>query len=289
MALSAPLQITEFTDPGCPFAFSAEPLRLRILWQLGEQVEWTSRMIVLSESPQDYLDKGLDAELLARSAAELGEKHGMPISGTVKDRPPATRPACAAVVAARVRAPERSDALLRDLRVRNFSGALLDEPDTLAAAATSVGIDADALLRWVAEDDVIAELERDMHDARHPVPAARALDHKLAGWSGERESGRRYTAPSLIVTRTADGASLVAPGFQPWEVTDVLVANLLPGADRRPAPEDVTAPLRWAEHPLATQEVAVICDIDREIARERLREAGAVEHPVAADAYWSLA
>ena len=27
------VQIVEFTDPGCPFAFSAEPHRLRLRWR----------------------------------------------------------------------------------------------------------------------------------------------------------------------------------------------------------------------------------------------------------------
>ena len=27
------LEITHFTDPACPFAFSAEPTRLRLRWQ----------------------------------------------------------------------------------------------------------------------------------------------------------------------------------------------------------------------------------------------------------------
>jgi len=31
--------ITDFTDPGCPFAFSAEPIRLRPTWIQGEQID----------------------------------------------------------------------------------------------------------------------------------------------------------------------------------------------------------------------------------------------------------
>lgn len=280
--------VTDFTDPGCPFAFSAEPFRLKLLWQLGEQIEWTSRMVVLSESPGDYLAKGLDAAFLARSGVELGRAHGMPIDGTVKERPPATLPACTAVVAARLRASDRHQALLRNLRVRTFSGELLDEWSTIAAAARDAGIDPQALAGWVQEEDVRAELERDMRDARSPSMAARAMDHKLAGWQRDGARGRRYTCPSLIVARKADGTTLTAPGFQPWAVYDTLVANLAPLADRRPA-DDVAEVLHWAGRPLATQEVAVITDRTREEARAQLRDAGAVEHPVGTDAYWSLA
>lgn len=33
----AALAIEEFTDPGCPFAFSAEPARWRVEWLYGDQ------------------------------------------------------------------------------------------------------------------------------------------------------------------------------------------------------------------------------------------------------------
>ncbi len=281
------LEITEYTDPACPFAFSAEPFRLRLLWELGEQVRWSSRLVVLSESPQEYLDKGLDAELLAESAVQLGEQHGMPIDGAAKPHPPATRPACTAVIAARLHAPDAAAAMLRALRVRNFSGELLDDWTTIAAAAADAGIDAGALQTWVEQDDVLAAVEEDMAAARNPSTAALAMDHKLAGWERGGRKGRRYTCPSLTFTRVADGATLVAPGFHPWGVYDTLVSNLAPLADRRPA-DDVTEVLRWAGHKLATQEIAEITGRTRDEARERLTAAGAVEEPVGTDAYWTL-
>jgi len=286
MAL-AHLEITEYTDPACPFAFSAEPFRLRLLWELGEQVRWTSKLVVLSESSQEYLDKGLDAQMLADGATQLGERYGMPIDGAVKSHPPATRPACTAAVAARLHAPEASTALLRSLRVRNFSGELLDEWTTIAAAAADAGIDAGALQTWMEQDEVLAAVEQDMHDARHPSTAALAMDHKLAGWERDGRKGRRYTCPSLTFTRIADGATLTAPGFQSWAVYDTLVANLAPLADRRPA-DDVGEVLQWAGYKLATQEIAEITGRTRDEARERLVAAGAVEEPVGSDAYWSL-
>lgn len=286
MAL-AHLEITEYTDPACPFAFSAEPFRLRLLWELGEQVRWTSKLVVLSESSQEYLDKGLDAAFLASSGVQLGERFGMPIDGTVKERPPATRPACEAVVAARLHAPERYERLLRALRVRNFSGELLDEWDTIAAAAADADIDAQQLHGWVGQEDVQAAVEQDMHDARHPSTAALAMDHKLAGWERDGRKGRRYTCPSLTFTRLSDGATMVAPGFHPWEVYDTIVANLTPLVDRRPA-DDVAEVLTWAGHKLATQEVAQITGRSRDEAREQLQAAGAVEEPVGTDSYWTL-
>ena len=61
----------------------------------------------------------------------------------------ATAPACRAVVAARLHAPEGEAALLRRLRVLTMAGALLDDEATLRQAAGDAGIDADALAGWM--------------------------------------------------------------------------------------------------------------------------------------------
>ena len=45
----APITITEFTDPGCPFGYSCEPVRLRIKWFYGEHVDWHLRLIGLAD------------------------------------------------------------------------------------------------------------------------------------------------------------------------------------------------------------------------------------------------
>jgi len=281
---AAPVAITEFTDPGCPWAFSAEPFRRRLLWLYGADLDWTSRMVVLSESPEDYLARGYSAEKMAESAARIQRDHGMPIDTRVKSHPPATLPACLAVVAARVHAPDRYLTLLRGLRVRNFAGETLDDLDTILGATRDAGIDPDELLDWTLEPLVVSALGEDMRRARTPIPAARALDQKLANWSG----GRRYTCPSYEIVRSRDGVRIAVPGFQPFAVYDVLLANLVPDTDRRPDPSSVAEVLAWAGEPLATKEVAVVCDIPLVQAREELGRA-AVERHVGADGYWTLA
>jgi hypothetical protein len=115
------------------------------------------------------------------------------------------------------------------------------------------------------------------------MPAARVLDDKLANWSG----GRRYTCPSYEMHRTADGVKISVPGFQPFPVYDVATANLVPGLERREPPSSVEEVLAWAGEPLATQEVAVVCDIPFLDAREQLGRV-ARETPLGTDGFWSL-
>lgn len=167
--------------------------------------------------------------------------------------------------------------------MRHFSGELLDEPETVTSAARDAGIDPEELGRWTREPAVERALREDMAAAREPMCAARVLDHKLANWSG----GRRYTCPSYEIMRVSDGVRIAVPGFQPFAVYDVVTANLVPGLDRREPPEAVEDVLRWTGTPLATKEVAVVCDISFEEARERLGRVASERH-VGFDGFWTL-
>ena len=278
------VRITEFTDPGCPWAYSAEPVRRRLDWLYGDQVEWDIRMVVLADSPEEYLDRGFTPAKQAGAYRKIAREYGMPIDTTERPRMAATRPACRAVVATRLHEAALTHRLLRCLRVHNFAGdGLLDEPELIELAAVSAGVDWADLQRWMADPRVEEALGSDMRAAREPIGAARVLDHKLANWSG----GRRYTCPSYEITRVADGVTIAVPGFQPFAVYDVVLANLVPGTDRRALPDDVSEVLRWAVTPLATREVAVLCELDQADAREHLGRAADERH-VGSDGFWTL-
>lgn len=270
------LEVTVFTDPACPFAFSAEPVRLRLAWHYGDQLRWRMRMIVLTLEPGE-------AEKLAQGAPTLQRRHGMPIDPAPYSRPASSEPACRAVVAARLHAPALEDALLRRLRVRTMLGGLLDDPELLAAAAHDVGLEPSELDAWCASDEVREALQSDIDAARHPAPAARALDHKLGG-PPER---RRYTAPSYEIRRNEDATSIAIPGFHPVEAYEAAIANLAPELIRRPKPETVADVLDWAGQPLATAEVSAIAQLDATQTRAALSH---VAQPLAAgaDCYWRL-
>ena len=134
------VRITEFTDPACPFAFSAEPALLKLRWLYGDGLDWQTRMVVLSRSEKENLDKGLTTEMLVGGFRALQEKHGMPIDWRERRRLAATLPAATAYVAVREHAPEQARPFLRALRVRTMAAELLDSDATIKGAAHDAGI-----------------------------------------------------------------------------------------------------------------------------------------------------
>ncbi len=270
------LTITHYTDPACPFAFSAEPIRRRLRWHYAEQLVWHNRMIVLTLEPGH-------AERLAEGAPGLQRTYGMPIDPTPHARPASSEPACRAVVAARLNAPEAEERLLRRLRVHAMLGGLLDEPQLIATAAREAGLDPAELSRWCAAETVEEALAADIAAARSPAAAARALDHRLAGPRRER----RYSAPSYEIADQEGSASIAVPGFNPIEAYETAIANLAPELVRRRRPASVAEVLEWAGEPLATVEVAAVAQLD--VAQARI-ELARVATPLAAGAefYWEL-
>jgi hypothetical protein len=241
----------------------------------------------LSEEPPAKLTP----EQVAEHHRRLQIEYGMPIDWRPLHHLPPSIHACRAVVATRLRWPDREAALLRRLRVLHFAGHLLDDSDTLELAAEQAGLPVDELADWAAAPEVEEAMRADMRASRSPSPASLAQDYKLGGPPEER----RYTCPSYELVRsvpsppdwsTAERVDL--PGFRPVEAYETAIANIAPELGRRPDPEAVDEVLEWAGVPLGTAEVAAVCD--REIADVRAELARTARfEPVGGDGYWSLA
>jgi 2-hydroxychromene-2-carboxylate isomerase len=279
---SAPIRIRHFTDPGCPFAFTAERQRLRLRWLFGDQLAWELHMVGLSSEATRDDER---AQRVARSFRRLHDEHGMPIDWTPRRYMAATVHACRAAVAVRLRWPEAEDGYLRHLRVLAMGGMLLDDSDTLEVAAERAGVPVRELADFAGEPEVQAALDADMAAARAPSPAARAQPDRLGGPA----DGRRYSCPSYEIERLRDGARLDVPGFRPIESYEAALANLAPDLERRDDPESVEEVLDWAPYPLATAEVAAVCGRDIPDVRLDLARSGARFEPVGGDGYWTPA
>ncbi len=251
--MPAPIQVTHFTDPGCPWAYSANPFLTKLKWRFGAQLDWTLVTIGLADDPQLYLDRGYTPA--GQAAGNLRFRRlGMPLATQPKPRIAATGPACRLIVATRLTAPEHEEAVFRALQAETFTtDRPLDDPALFAAALERVpGLDAAAVLDRIDDPTVVEAYEEDKRRAR----TAEGTPTHVQGKSFNSDGLERYTAPSLVFTRTDDGRSLEAGGFQPMEAYDVVLANLAPELTRRPAASDPVEVVEAFPYPLATREIA---------------------------------
>jgi len=248
------IEVTHFTDPGCPWAYSASPALTTLCWRYGDGLRWTLVTIGLTEDRRQYADRGYTPIRAAIDWRTTFERFGMPFAFTPKAGLSATAPACRAIVAVRLDVPEQEMAAFRALQFAQFTTTgVLEDPATLRAALVAVpGLDEDAIVARIEDPDVLAAYEADRARAR----TAAGSPTEFQGRSANTDGAVRYTAPSLVFQ--TGGRRLEAGGFQPVEAYDVVVANLDTVLARREPPADPVEVLAAFAHPLASAEVAAV-------------------------------
>lgn len=246
------IHVTHFSDPGCPFAYSASPALTALRWRYGDQLAWRHVMIGLTEDAAQYAERGYTTLRMAQGQRRF-RRFGMPFGRGPKQHLSATARACRAVIAVRLAHPELEWAAFRSLQFTQFTTDLPIESDEALrdALARLPGVDVDALVAAVDSDAVLAEYESDRREARTAAGSPTEFQGKAANTDGEV----RYTAPSLRFEHT-DGRCLEAGGFQSLDAYDVCIANLDTSLERRGAPGDLVELLDAFPHGLTAAEVA---------------------------------
>jgi protein-disulfide isomerase-like protein with CxxC motif len=247
------ISVTHYTDPGCPWAYSASPALAVLRWRYGDQLRWRLVTIGLAEDPKRYVDLGYTPARMAAGNLHF-RRYGMPFLPEPRARVAATARACRAIVATRLLDPERESDVLRALQFGWFTTTLvLDEDGDIARALEGVdGLDVEAVLAAIDDERTLAGYEADKSETR----TAEGGPTHFQGKARQTDGPVRYSAPSLVFE--SDGRRLEAGGFQPLEAYDVLIANLDSTLDRRPAPETPLQALALFPGGLVTQEVAAI-------------------------------
>src|SRR3954451_3451716 len=288
------LSATHFTDPGCPWAYSASPALAVLRWRFGDAIEWRLATIGLTESGEQYERRGYTPARSARGYLRF-RRYGMPFATEPRRRIPGTSRACRAIVATRLRDPSREYAAFRALQFGWFTTPLvLDEDADIAAALERVpGLDVPAVVGAIDDPAVVEAYEADRAAAR----AAAGGPTEAQGRAANTDGAVRFTAPSVVFA-AEDGRRLEAGGFQPLEAYDVVIANLDPTLPRRDAPASAGEALAEFSHGLTTQEVAALMaprnePPDRRAAEEALielaAEGGCTRVPLGDDALWVAA
>jgi protein-disulfide isomerase-like protein with CxxC motif len=285
--------VTHFTDPGCPWAYSASPALAVLRWRYREQLDWRLVTIGLAEDTGRYLEHGYTPSRMV--VGSLGfQRYGMPFLREPRSRVAATARACRAIVATRLLDRPREHEVLRALQLAWFTTTLLlDRDDDVARALERVsGLDVQAVVHAIDEESTIAAYESDKRETR----TAEGGPTHFQGKARQTDGPVRYSAPSLVFE--SDGRRLEAGGFQPIEAYDVLIANLDPTLERQAPPEEPLDALTRFPGGLVTQEVAAIMahnnEVPDRVAAERalieLAGAGTVRRTALGDdALWQIA
>jgi predicted DsbA family dithiol-disulfide isomerase len=293
--MTSSISATLFSDPACPFGYSENPALRVIEWRYGNQIDWRLVLVGLSEDVSRYESNGYTPVRQAQGGIRFRDQWGMPFALNVKSRLSASSRACRAVIAARREWPGSEWAVFRALQLANFNTALLfDDDDQLREVLSFVeGVDADRIVSLIDDPEVLAEYEQDKVETR----TAAGSPTEFQGKAGNSDGHVRYTAPSVLFQRAADGLRLEAGGMQAVEAYDVLVANLDPTLERKAPPEDPSALLEHFSHGLTTQEVALLMtsgnDLPDRTGTERtllglVAEGRAERHPLGDDAVWTV-
>jgi protein-disulfide isomerase-like protein with CxxC motif len=288
------MQLTalHFTDPGCPWAYSARPYHARLRWRFGDQLDWRLLVIGLAESHELYVERGYTPELAAAGNRHFENRFGMPFWRGLKDRVSATGPACRAIVAVREEHPELVETTFRAFQFQHFTTAgRLDDPEALRVTLRAIdGVDADAVIARLDDEDLVAAYEADRARAR----SAEGTPTHVQDRHAQTDGPVRYTAPSVIFEHE-DGRSFEVGGFQPFESYDTGLANLEPGLERRAEPDGPLEALTAFPAGLTTAELAEVLRTDlgaRDIegtraALEDLAGEGTIAaEPLGGDALW---
>jgi 2-hydroxychromene-2-carboxylate isomerase len=290
------IHATLYTDPGCPWAYSASPDLAVLRWRYGDSLRWRIVMIGLAEDTSRYERSGYTpARQKSGQLLNFRPRFGMPFSSAPRARVVATGRACRAIVATRLQQPQLEWAAMRALQFGWFcTDGLMDEDEAISVALSTVpGLDARAVMATLDDPVVEDAYQSDRAETRTAAGTPTEAQGKTAATDGPV----RYTAPSVLFT-TEDDRSLEAGGFQSIEAYDVCLANLDPTLPRRHEPDDAVEALAEFSHGLTTQEVAAVMaphltDPDRAGTLTRLIEAvsegRAKRLPLGDDALWRTA
>lgn len=244
--------VTQFTDPYCTWCWGAEPVRRRLAEVYRDQIEFEFVMGGLAEDFEQFSDPvdDVDGDEMGPHWLSAAQRHGMPVDVSLwdDDPPSSTYPACVAYEAATFQGRDLARAYLRRLREAGAAEARnLERTATLVELADDVGLNAGQFRTDVDSERAREAFQSDLRTARQH--GATSLPTYLVELGGERELLRGYR-PFVTFEKLFTEAAVDLDEHEP-----------------RPVAELVASYGR-----MATQEVAEVRGVSREVAAADLRE-----------------
>jgi predicted DsbA family dithiol-disulfide isomerase len=234
------VEVVEYTDPLCPWAWGSEPVFRRLRTALAGRVRWRRVYAILFDTDDDPPpDPAAETAWYGRYVEGVCAHTGAPRAVRLSRMPASSWPASLVAKAAEFQGEEVAGRALRRLRESVF---VLGEPaDTAALALAAVrgtpGLDLARLTADAGSGAVLERVRADHAEARRPVPEVRAVSGGSPHPGAAKETadgGHRYALPTLLV-RTSGGHRAV-PGWRPFAEYAAAVDELGPGLLGVPAP-----------------------------------------------------
>ncbi|MFG2423970.1 DsbA family protein [Streptomyces sp. NPDC048448] len=227
------LEVVEYTDPLCPWAWGSEPVFRKLRAALAGRVRWRRAYAILFDHADDPPpDPAAETAWYARYVEEISAHSHAPRALRLSRVAASSWPSSLVAKAAERQGGDVAERVLRRLRETVF---VLGEPaDTAALALSAVrgtpGLDLRRLTADAASEAVLEQVRADRAEARRPVPEVLAPGGGSPHPGAAKETadgGRRYALPTLLV-RSPAGCRAV-PGWRPFEEYAAAVDALRPG------------------------------------------------------------
>lgn len=227
------LEVVEYTDPLCPWAWGSEPVFRKLRAALAGRVRWRRAYAILFDHDDDPPpDPAAETAWYARYVEEISAHSHAPRALRLSRVAASSWPSSLVAKAAERQGGDVAERVLRRLRETVF---VLGEPaDTAALALSAVrgtpGLDLRRLTADAASEAVLEQVRADRAEARRPVPEVLAPGGGSPHPGAAKETadgGRRYALPTLLV-RSPAGCRAV-PGWRPFEEYAAAVDALRPG------------------------------------------------------------
>lgn len=227
----AALEVVEYTDPLCPWAWGSEPVFRRLRAALDGRVRWRRVFCILFDEDDDPApDPAAETAWYARYVEDITVHTGAPRAVRLSRVAASSWPASLVAKAAEQQGSDVAERVLRRLRESVF---VLGEPaDTvelaLAAAAGVPGLDAARLAVDAAGAEVLGRVRADRAEARRPVPDVLSVrgTSPHPGTAKETGGGHRYALPTLLVRTPSQHRAV--PGWRPFEEYAAALTELAP-------------------------------------------------------------
>ncbi len=222
------IELVEFTDPCCSWAWGTEPKLRRLQWRFGAQLDWRKVMGGLLHDTRPAYEGMTVTEAsgrLCRYWSRVSEHTDMPYPARLQWPPLTSHRMGRAVRAAGFQGRPVADRFLRTVRESVF--VVGRPPDTwerlLDVAMVVPGLDTGRFAMDLRSEEAEAAYELDWQEARRPNEHVRRLTGDRPGiGTMKHDAGHdRFAFPTVVVR--GRGEEWTVPGWMPYEAYEEAV------------------------------------------------------------------